>query len=156
MIQSDGCRSYLCSPHGQCTSWRSWALMCSPAGTDWSDCSQTPDLWIGKCTLIIHIIRPHSLLLNIQTATHIHMWKTVRKELVPVLYIHCISLNTFDVSLVSDSLICGSTCQELLEFHPGFLLVWWVHTHRGLHHWGKTGRIWVHFFMAVTINWFLL
>lgn len=32
-------------------------------------------------------------------------------------------LYTFDVALVSDSLIGGSTDQKLLELHPGFLLV---------------------------------
>lgn len=50
--QWNGWSSYLCSPHGRCTFWQSWALMCSPAGSDWSDCSQTPGLWTTKHTLV--------------------------------------------------------------------------------------------------------
>lgn len=46
--------SYLCSPHGRCTLWQSWALMCSPADTDWSDCSRTPDLW-ARTNIYFHL-----------------------------------------------------------------------------------------------------
>lgn len=43
-----------------------------------------------------------------------HMWDLICAAL---------SLNTLDVALVSDSLVGGSTRKELLELHPGFLLV---------------------------------
>lgn len=36
---------------------------------------------------------------------------------------HAAPRPTFDVALVSDSLIGGPAYQELLELHPGFLLV---------------------------------
>lgn len=51
--------SYLCSPRGRCTFWQSWAPMLFPAGTDWSDCSQTPDLWTIKHTLVCNCQREH-------------------------------------------------------------------------------------------------
>lgn len=44
---------------------------------------------------------------------------------------------TFDVAFVSDGLIGGPTSQKLLQLHPSFLLIWGVHAHRSLHHWGR-------------------
>lgn len=48
---------------------------------------------------------------------------------------------TFDIALVSNSLIGGPANQELLQLHPGFLLVRGVHTQRGLHHCGRRAGI---------------
>lgn len=122
--------SYLCSPHGRCTFWQSWALMCSPADTDWSDCSQTPDLWAH--TNIYFHLSP--------------VWWNITED-----SLESRALLTFNISFVSDSLVCGSTSQELLELHPGFLLVWWIHAHRILHCCRKTGSMWVDLF-ANTLN----
>lgn len=40
---------------------------------------------------------------------------------------------TFDIALVSNSLIGGPANQELFQLHPSFLLVRGIHTHRGFH-----------------------
>lgn len=57
-------------------------------------------------------------------------------------------LITFDVSFVSDSLIGGPPCQELLQLHPGFLLVGRVHADRVLHDWGRTAEQWHRLYLS--------
>lgn len=57
---------------------------------------------------------------------------------------------TFDITLVSNSLIGGPANQELLQLHPGFLLVRGVHTQRGLHHCGRCAGIESGFLQDVT------
>lgn len=101
-----------------------------------------PNTWSVKQQKHIHHTHHLATLYAIiQTVAHIHiytyMWQIIKKG-VNACIIFCV--NTFDVSFVSDCLICWPTCQELLELHPGFLLVWRVHTHRGLHDWRVTGR----------------
>lgn len=116
--------SYLCFPHAQCTSWQTPAPTCPPAGTGRWDCSQTPGLWNTnhkhpclKRHLLVGSSQKVSLASRDQTPT-------AAGDL------------TFNVAFISNGLVGGPARQELLELHPGLLLVWQVHAHRTLDWWG--------------------
>lgn len=81
-VWSSCVQSYLCSPHARCTFWQSWARTCSPAGTDWSDCSQTPDLWMSKHTRV-------SAGTYSNRGGYIHMWEMIQNGACAVFYLWC-------------------------------------------------------------------